>query len=382
MREKLPDKKWFPYTLAACIAVVLYVTLTHLPSVLKVVATFIGFFSTPLLGCVLAYLMNPLAMFFNRTVFKAVKSESVRWMASITLTVLTLVLFIALLLSTLIPQLVESVTMLAGNLDGYIATLIQFAHRWGIAEHLKIDELVGTSGSIMVRLLQIARENMQNILDMSMTAGKGLVMWLLAFILSIYMLASKESIRDGLKRLMRALLSERDYKIATSFLTRCDVILQRYIVFNVVDALIIGGANAVFMASFSMQYVGLVSLFVGVTNLIPTIGPVIGGVLGGFVLLLVNPIHALIFLVFTAVLQGLDGYFIKPKLFGNTLGVSGLLILVFVIVCGKMWGIVGVLLAIPLAAIVDDVCKDAILPQLEERRRRIDAEANEDRRTS
>ena len=212
-----------------------------------------------------------------------------------------------------------------------------------------------------------------------MNAGRGLVMWALAFLLSIYMLASKESIKSGSTRLLKALLPEKRYQVVVAFLTRCNDILQRYIVFNIVDALIIGGANAIFMACFGMQYVGLVSLVVGATNLIPTIGPVIGAVVGGFVLLLVNPIHALIFVIFSGVLQTLDGYFIKPKLFGNTLGVSGLLILIFVIVCGKMWGIVGVLLAIPLAAIVDDVCKDALLPQLEERRRRLDAEATEER---
>ena len=145
MRQRLRDKKWFPYTLAACIAVTLYVALTHLPSVLKAAAMFIGFFSAPLLGCVLAYLMNPLAMFFHRTVFKGVKKDGLRWTASIGLTVLTLLLFLAVILSTLIPQLVESIAMLAGNLDGYIATLTQLAHTWGIAEYLNIEELVGTS---------------------------------------------------------------------------------------------------------------------------------------------------------------------------------------------------------------------------------------------
>ena len=118
---------------------------------------------------------------------------------------------------------------------------------------------------------------------------------------------------------------------------------------------------------------GLISLVVAVTNLIPTFGPVIGAVIGGFILLLVNPLHALIFVAFSVVLQTLDGYVIKPKLFGDSLGVSGLLILVFIIVCGNMWGIVGILLAIPLAAIIDFICRDVIMPHLEERRHKLDS---------
>jgi predicted PurR-regulated permease PerM len=136
----------------------------------------------------------------------------------------------------------------------------------------------------------------------------------------------------------------------------------------------VGGANAVFMAICGMQYVGLVSVVCGVTNLIPSFGPVIGAVIGGFILLLVNPWHALLFLGFTAVLQTLDGYVIKPKLFGDSLGVSGLLILISIVLFGNIFGVVGILLAIPLAAIIDFTYEEGILPLLEMRRAKLDAE--------
>ena len=126
-----------------------------------------------------------------------------------------------------------------------------------------------------------------------------------------------------------------------------------------------------------MQFAGLVSVVVGATNLIPTFGPVIGGAIGAFVLLLVKPMHALAFLIFTVVLQTLDGYIIKPKLFGNSLGVSGLLILVSIVVMGNIFGVVGILLSIPVAAILDFIYRDAFLPWLEERgerRQRLSAE--------
>ena len=121
------------------------------------------------------------------------------------------------------------------------------------------------------------------------------------------------------------------------------------------------------MSLMGMEYAGLISVVVAVTNLVPTFGPIVGGAVGGLILLLVKPLHALIFIIFTFILQFIDPYFIKPRLFSNTLGVSGLLIVVSVLVFGRMFGVAGILLSIPLAAILSFVYKDAILPALERR---------------
>ena len=119
-------------------------------------------------------------------------------------------------------------------------------------------------------------------------------------------------------------------------------------------------------------------MVVALTNLIPTFGPVIGTVIGGFILLLINPVHALAFIIFTLVLQTIDGYVIKPRLFGGTLGVSGLLILISIVVFGNIFGMVGILLAIPLAAILDFSYKEEILPVLERHRKKKDSSLETD----
>ena len=197
---------------------------------------------------------------------------------------------------------------------------------------------------------------------------------MLGLILSIYLLLAKESVITGIKRFIKALFAKKNYDGVITFFSRCDAILARYIVYSLIDGLIIGVVNAIFMAIVGMQYVGLVSVVVAVTNLIPTFGPIIGAVIGGFVLLLVNPLHALAFLIFTLILQICDGYILKPKLFGDSLGISSLLILAAVIVGGNMFGVVGILLAIPFAAILDFVYKDYVLMTLEIRRQKKDKE--------
>jgi predicted PurR-regulated permease PerM len=106
-------------------------------------------------------------------------------------------------------------------------------------------------------------------------------------------------------------------------------------------------------------------MVVAVTNLIPTFGPIIGGAIGAFLLLLVEPWYALVFIIFTLILQNIDGYILKPKLVGDSVGVSGLWVLIGVIVGGKMFGIVGILLAIPGVAILDMLYGEFLLPWLE-----------------
>lgn len=162
-------------------------------------------------------------------------------------------------------------------------------------------------------------------------------------------------------------VGEDKYGGVSTFLKKCDTICSRYIVFNMIDSLIIGTVNAIFMTFLGMQYMGMISFVVGITNLIPTFGPLIGTVIGGFVLLMVNPLHSLIFIIFTLILQIVDGYILKPRLFGDSLGVSGLWILMGIIVGGNMFGILGILLAIPCVAISDFIYGSYIIPSLEKR---------------
>ena len=162
------------------------------------------------------------------------------------------------------------------------------------------------------------------------------------------------------------------------FARRCNFILNRYLVFTLLDALIVGAINAIIMLALRMPYVGMISAIAGITNLIPTFGPVIGAVIGGFILLLVNPVYAVMFIAITLVLQICDGYIIKPKLFGNSLGVSGLLILIAIVTMGNAFGIGGILLAIPVAAICDFSYRESFLPYLQKRKAKKQAAADEE----
>ena len=372
-KNKIRNQKWYNNAVAILIGVVAYVALTHLGEISAALRGIGSFFEAVVIGCVIAYLVNPLAVILEKNIFKGIKRQPLRWMISVFVAMFLVLAVIVILFIMLIPQLIESVSLLVSNMDGYIKSLndlIMGLEIPGVDIQSQFNEFLASSEDLIKTGTQFLTTSLKSILTASRGIGKNIVNVFLALILSVYLLGSRDSLKAGSKRLLKALLPDRGYNYTVTFLKRCNNILVRYIIFSLLDAAIIGGVNAVFMATAGMQYVGLVSVVVGVTNLIPSFGPVIGGAIGGFILLLVNPWHALMFIGFTCVLQTLDGYVIKPKLFGDSLGVSGLLILISIIVFGNIMGVIGILLAIPLAAIIDFSYEEYLLPYLERRKER------------
>ena len=362
------DKDWYPYAVAACIAVAFYVILANIGGIWGGFTKFLSYFHVVFLGAIFAYVMNPLAKLFQRTVFRKVQGDKVRWYLSIAATIILVIAAIAFLLGTLIPQLVESAVMLANNMEGYLESLRELTVRMGLSEAQSVDQFLDSSGNIAKRMQDYLNVNAASLVNISAAATRSVTATVIAVVLSVYMLAAKDKIKNGIGKLLSLLMSESKYESMVRFLSRCDKILVSYIVSTLLDAAIVGIANAIFMGIMGMEYIGLISVVVAVANLVPTFGPIVGGAIGAFILLLVKPVHALIFIIFTFILQFIDPYFIKPKLFGNTLGVSGLLILVFVLVLGSMFGISGILVAIPLAAIAEFVYEEGILVYLEARK--------------
>lgn len=138
----------------------------------------------------------------------------------------------------------------------------------------------------------------------------------------------------------------------SSFLRKCGAIFSKYISCNLLDAVIIAAANAIFLCITGMPFVVLISILAGIANMIPTVGPILGAAVGAILLLINKPINALWFILFTIVLQFLDSYLIRPKLFGNSLGVPSLVVLAATLLGANFFGIFGILFAVPVAAIL------------------------------
>ena len=386
--RNLFGRKWVGYALAGCVTVLFYMIISHLHVFGGVVRKIGGYVNPVFIGIVMAYVMDPVVGFFSRQVFIRVNNPRLRRNLSVICTAVTVILFIVILLVALIPQVIESIITFLRNLDRYATSLQRLlrslsSHSSGEESAIDLSGLISSGSSLLSHLTSSLPKNVENVFFTSVNIGRNAVMLGIDFILAIYFLVDKNRLLGVSTRLLRAILPERIYTRAGVFWHRCNSILLQYIAFDLLDGVIVGVANFVFMLLLKLPYNTLISVVVGVTNLAPTFGPIVGCILGAFVLLLVNPWYALWFVIFTIILQTVDGYIIKPRLFGGQLGVPAVWILIAIIVGGRMFGVVGILLSIPAAAIIDFMFKEGLLPLLERRRVRADARMNaRDKQTS
>ena len=361
--KDLLEKRWAAYTLATCSAVVLYFLLSNVSDIFKGIGFVYRIISPLITGLIIAYIIDPFVTFLQNTVFSNVKSEPTKKKLSVTVALVGIAIFIILLMVALIPQIVVSIKTLFGNMDNYIRSLQGFLQTASIeaAERgIDISGITRFGDDILNVAGKKIPENFDGILTTSLSISKAIFDLFIAMFLAIYFLADKDRLRGSFSRLLKRVIKADGYKAFSSFWERCNSILIRYIAFDIIDGIIVGVANLIFMSVAGMPYSVLISLVVGITNLAPTFGPIVGGIIGGFILVLVNPFYALWFIIFTVILQTIDGYILKPKLFGGSLGVPGVWILISIIVGSRILGVAGILLAIPFAAIVDFIYHDLI----------------------
>ncbi len=381
-KNRLAEKKWYNGAVIACIGVTLYVVLTHLGVIFSAAGSFLGNFNSIFLGIVMAYILNPLARFFYNKPLGKMKPGNTRWYLAVTFGIVTALLAVIALAGMLIPQLVQSVGLFSENYDKYAQTLLKMLEGSPLKTLVDGDDLRTLSQNALESIAVFVKDNAGRILAAAADSGKGILSTVIALILAVYLLIDKKRVMKGVWRFARAVLSEGKIEAVMDFGLRCDIILMSYLWQSLLESMIVGFVNAIFMFICGMEYVGLISVIVAVTNLIPNFGPVIGGVIGAFVLVLVNPVHALMFIVFACLLQFVDGYILKPKLFSGSLGVSGLLILIAGIVLGNLFGVLGMLLSIPASAIVSFVYQDYFLPRQEQRRALKQAAASQEAQTA
>ena len=336
---KFTDKDWFNVAVIVCIGI-------------AVLARFIGFFRPVILGVIIAYIISPLAKMFFYRVFRRIGNRKVRWYLSVFLSFALLMIAFFLLVVLLLPQLIRSIVTFSQNFDSYTKSLKQLIENSPLKTIIDEENMELINQNVMTAISGYVKEAADNAISIAASAGKNIISTVIGLILAVYLLLDVRNVLIGARKFIFKVLPDDASMVFLDFVLRCDTILVTYIAESFMDALIIGSVNAIFMAICKMPYIGLISVVVGVTNLIPNFGPAIGVVIGSFILLLAGPGNTVLFLVFCLLLQSVDAYILKPKLFSSALGVSGVSILISTIVLGNMFGILGVLLAIPAAAIL------------------------------
>lgn len=380
--RELLSRPWAAYAFAAWGAVVLYMLLSHLALFAGWLASLWKLLSPVVIGVIVAYLLNPVSDFFEFRVFKKLKKPGAAHLWAVIMTVLCLVLVLAILLVALIPSIAQSVSKLISDWDSYtrkaqelIAKLSAFAAERNINVDLsKLSALVDNGMSELVGWL---KGNSKAVLSTLGSVGSSVSNFAIGILFGVCFLVAEKSL-VGLLGKVRALLFKKEQIERNNVLwRRFHKVFIRYAGCTLLDATIIGVGVLVFMLIMRMPYAGLIAVMCALTNIIPTIGPMIGSAIGIFFLILDKPLNALWFFIFCCVWQSIDGMIIKPRLFSDSLGIPAVWTLVLIVLGGKIAGMLGILLAIPLAAIFVIFYHEVISPRIDRRIAKLNSEQTE-----
>ncbi len=362
---------WF-CVVGACIA--FYLILNNLGYFLGKIGAFIGIVSPFAGGIVIAYVLDPMVKFFYTKLFK--EKKKTRGFA-ILLAYLVAILLLVLLAWLVIPQIVDSIVMLFTNFPGYIQSvqdmLGMVQERFGV-DLSSATKVLDDSEAMVKEIYSMASAAMPQIVASIGSVASNFVAIFTSIAASIYMLADKEHLLHQLRTVTHAFLPEKAAENTLRICHYANVNFTGFFVGKIIDSAIIGVITFVAMAILRLDFALLISVFIGITNIIPVFGPFIGAIPSIFILLLVDPIQAVIFGVLILVIQQVDGNFIGPKILGSSIGISALWILFSIVVGGDLFGLVGMVVGVPLFATFYGLAQEFVHYMLD--KRGLDSEGN------
>ena len=357
--EQEKKKKWYildgnhlQLLIVLLVAILFYVGLNNLDVVTIRIDKFMGVLSPFIVGFAIAYLLNTPMCFFERRLFA--NSRYKRGLSILLVYVLAFAV-VAVLLGLIIPQVVQSVKDLAGNMQGYMDSLNQLVQDLTVQFHLDpegVNTALGDFQSMMSKISSQVAQALPQLLDVGFAIGNGVISGITALISSIYMLAGKGRLVPQLKRLLYAVLPKRRSDRLLQICGHANHVFVGFINGKIIDSAIIGVLCFLLCAIFRIPYPMLVSVTVGVTNIIPFFGPIIGAIPCLFILVIVDPWAALRFFALVIALQQFDGNILGPKILGDSTCLSAIWVLVSIVTCGGLFGFPGMILGVPTFAVL------------------------------
>lgn len=358
--------------LVAIVGIIVFHLLDNFTSVLDFLSNIFTVFSPIIGGFVLAYLLNIPMKAIEDNLFKKVKiKQGLKRSLSLVLTIVLVFGFIVLSISFVLPQLIASLQQLQ-----FQATAENFAQLESLVEDLFIqlnlsDEIVNQILTIWTSIVSGATDFMLSLADQALNGVSSLLSvifnTIISVVLGLYILLSKERLATTFKKAFYAFTSTSWCDRSTKYIKIVNHSFENFIRGQVVEAIILGIVCYIAMLIFGFEYPLVISFLVGSTNIIPLFGPYIGAVPSFLLLFIVNPISALWFIVFLIVLQQVESNLIYPKVVGSNMGISGFWIIVAVVIGNSLFGIVGILLGIPLLSSVYVIVKEVAEKRLNEK---------------
>lgn len=327
-----------------------------------------------IIGAVIAYLLNFILVFVEERILSKNKLNKLKPKSKraigLLLTYIVAFILLALFIQFVLPQLVESMLGLVNDIPTYLTNLSDLLTKY--TKDLNIDK----------EYLDIAVTKLTDFINYFISVAAGLLpvvgqalgivassIWniVLGVIISIYLLIDKEKFCALGRKVVCAVFNEKHSKRILQLVDRSNDTFGKFLSGKIIDSAIIGVLTFVVLTIFKMPYVLLISVIIGITNIIPFFGPFFGAIPATIIILFVSPLKALWFILIIIVIQQLDGNIIGPKILGDSIGISAFWILFSLLVAGKFLGLVGMIIGVPLFAIIYSIIKEVIEEKLDKK---------------
>lgn len=346
----------------------LYLCIHYWPNVSGLIGTVFSAATPLFVGLIIAYLVNILMSFYERHFFKNSKKTTVskiRRPLCLVGAVITLTGVIALVIGLVVPQLIACIKMVIDELPGAIELLIAKLENYKFVS----DEIINTLSSIDWKskigdIVKTLTSGLGSVMDVAISAVTSVFSAvsnaIIGIIFALYLLLGKDKLSAQLKRIEESYIPQkRAEKISyvTSVANDC---FHRFIVGQCTEAVILGSLCMVGMLILQLPYAPMIGALIAFTALIPIVGAFIGAGVGAFLILMESPVKALVFLVFIVILQQFEGNVIYPRVVGSSMGLPGIWVLAAVTIGGGVLGIWGMLIGVPVAAVIYRLIKNDV----------------------
>ncbi len=352
-------------------AVVLIFAFIYIKDILNIVGYIIKLFMPFIIGLAIAFVLNVLVNVIEKKWLKNWKVSATTKRAVGLIIALTIIIgFIVFLLFLIIPNLQNTIAIFADNIPIYNENLQALLNSWGIDANI-INEVVEALKALGDSASSYIQENSNQVLETTLGIATnvvtGFVNITIGIVFAIYFLAQKEKISGQVANLIKAYLPNKVNQKITDIALLSNKIFSNFVGGQCIEALIIGFLCFLGMLILRLPYASTISVLVGFTALIPVFGAFIGTIIGAFLIFMISPLQALIFVIFILVLQQLEGNLIYPKVVGKSVGLPGIWVLVAVTIGASINGILGMLLSVPIVSIIYSIVATNVRYRLKEK---------------
>ena len=346
---------------------VLYLCIHFWPAAVAMLGKLLGAAMPLFIGCMIAYILNILMSAYERKFFpNSAKPSAAKLRRPVCLVgaLLTLIAIVVLVIWLIAPQLGSCFRLIAAELPGFMNTMLDKVEAWGIFSQDTISMLESIDWQSWVGKIVSGLGDVVTVVASAVTSVfSAIVSGLLALIFAIYLLAGKEKLAVQMRRLMHRYLKENWCEKIDHVLDVADDCFHKYIVGQCTEAVVLGLLCVLGMSLLRLPYAAMVGALIAVTALIPVAGAWIGAGVGAFLILMVDPVDALVFLIFILILQQLENNLIYPKVVGSSIGLPGIWVLAAIPVGGGVLGVGGMLLGVPLTAVAYRLLREDVRKQ-------------------